>query len=315
MDLLILGGTGFIGPHQIRYALARGHRITLFNRGTVPIDGVEQLHGDREGDLDSLRGRTWDAVIDNPARQPRWVRDAAQLLKDSAEQYLFVSTVSVYEPVATPGLDESAPLLSDDTYGGLKARAEAEARWAFGERTTITRPGLLVGPGDPTDRFTYWPWRIAKGGEVLAPGEPSDPVQFIDIRDFAEFTIRLVEQRAFGTFNVTGEIMTIAEMLDGIRAIAKTDAQFTWVPAGFLAEQKVSAWSDLPVWIPPVGEAASFARRNIRRALAQGLTFRSFAATVQATLEEARRKTTLKAGLTLEREADVLAAWKRESQR
>jgi len=315
-SLLILGGTGFIGAHQVRYALARGHRVTVFNRGiTNPHPGVEQLTGDRDaGALDALKGRVWDAVIDTPARGPRWVRDAAQLLKDAAEQYLFVSTVSVYAPSAQADLDENAPLVEPaETYGGQKVLAEREARHAFGDRTTIVRPGLLVGPGDPTDRFTYWPWRIARGGEVLAPGDPSDPVQFIDVRDFAELTIRLAEQRTFGTLNVTGPAspLTIGGMLHGIRDAIGSDATFTWVPAEFLAEQRVWAWSDMPVWIPPAGESAGFARKRFQRALEAGLTFRSLEETARDTLADASGKTALKAGITPNREAEVLAAWHR----
>lgn len=325
LSILILGGTGFIGPHQVRYAVARGHKVTLFNRGkTNPglFPDVEHLEGDRDGQLDALKGRKWDAVVDNAARIPRWVRDTAQLLKDSAGQYLFVSTVSVYARSAQANLDETAALVTlddpttetvnDATYGGLKVLAEKEAEKAFGGSTTIVRPGLLAGPGDTTDRFTYWPVRIARGGEVLAPGEPTDRVQFIDVRDFAEFTIRLLEQRAFGTFNVTGpeSPLTIAEMLTGIRAATAADATFTWVPAGFLAQHEVRAWSDMPVWIPPIGDSAGFARRSIKRALAAGLTFRPLAETAKAALADAKGKTTLKAGLTAEREAEVLAAWK-----
>ena len=328
LSILILGGTGFIGPHQVRYAVARGHKVTVFNRGkTNPglFPNVEHLEGDRNGKLDALKGRKWDAVIDNPSTLPRWVRDAAQLLKDSAGQYLFISTISVYADNSKSDADESGALLelsdpnvetvTGETYGGLKALAEKEAEKAFPGRTTIVRPGLIVGPGDNSDRFTYWPLRIARGGEVLAPGNPTDPVQFIDARDLGEWTIRLVEQRAFGTFNGTGPSspLTMAEMLYGIRAVTTADVKFTWVPAEFLEAQKVRPWADMPVWISPAGDMAGFARRNIKRALAAGLTFRPLADTAQATLEFAKGKTTLKAGLTPEREAEVLAAWKKKT--
>jgi 2'-hydroxyisoflavone reductase len=334
LSILILGGTGFIGPHQVRYAVARGHKVSVFNRGkTNPglFPNVEHLEGDRNGKLDALKGRKWDAVIDNPSTLPRWVRDAAQLLKDSAGQYLFISTISVYADNSRSDEDESAALatLSDptvetvngETYGGLKALAEKEAEKAFPGRATIVRPGLIVGPGDNSDRFTYWPVRIARGGEVLAPGNPADPVQFIDARDLAEFTIRLVEQRAFGTFNATGPTSPLmqAEMLYGIRAVTTADVKWTWVPASFLEEQKVRPWMDLPVWIPPAGEMAGFARRSIKRALAAGLTFRPLADTAQATLEwhasrSAEAKAKPRAGITAEREAELLAAWKKKQQ-
>jgi nucleoside-diphosphate-sugar epimerase len=217
LSILILGGTGFIGPHQVRYAVARGHKVSVFNRGkTNPglFPEVEHLEGDRNGQLDALKDRKWDAVIDNPTTLPRWVRDAAAILEGNTAQYLFISTVSVYADNAKPWADESAAVIelpdptvekvTGETYGGLKALAEKEVLKAFPGKATIVRPGLIVGPGDATDRFTYWPVRIARGGEVLAPGDGSDPVQFIDARDLAEWTIRLVEQRAFGTFNALG---------------------------------------------------------------------------------------------------------------
>ncbi|MFL6246155.1 MAG: NAD-dependent epimerase/dehydratase family protein [Thermoanaerobaculia bacterium] len=330
LRILILGGTGFIGPNQVKYAVARGHKVSVFNRGktnpgSLPA-GVEQLIGDRNGKLDALKGKTWDAVIDNPSTLPRWVRDAAQLLKDSANHYLFISTISVYADNSKPGADESAPTLTlaDPTveeigpnYGGLKALAEKEAERAFPGRTTIVRPGLIVGAGDNSDRFSYWPIRIARGGEVLAPGDPNDPVQFIDARDLGEWTIRLIEQKAYGTFNATGPAhpLTIAEMLYGIKAVTTAGAQFTWVPASFLEEQKVAPWSDMPVWIPPIGEYAGFTSISIRKALDAGLTFRSLADTAETTLafnagRPEERQAKLRAGLAPEREKEVLAAWK-----
>ncbi|MEO8378198.1 MAG: NAD-dependent epimerase/dehydratase family protein [Acidobacteriota bacterium] len=334
LRILILGGTGFIGPHQVRYAVSRGHKVTVFNRGktnpgSVPA-GVERLEGDRNGKLDALKGREWDAVIDNPSTLPRWVRDAATLLKDSAGQYLFISTISVYADNTKPNMDETdATIILEDptvekieglTYGGLKALSEKEAEKAFPGRTTVVRPGLIVGPGDNSDRFTYWPARIARGGEVMAPGNPTDPVQFIDARDLAEWTIRLVEQKAFGTFNGIGPAkpLTIAEMLYGIKAVTTAGAQFTWVPAPFLEAQKVEGWSDMPVWVPPAGEYAGFGARSIARALAAGLTFRTLADTAQATLDfynarGAERNAQMRAGLAAARETEVLAAWKAKS--
>jgi 2'-hydroxyisoflavone reductase len=333
MRILILGGTGFIGPHQVRYAVARGHKVTVFNRGkthpeSVP-PGVERLEGDRDGKLDALKNREWDAVIDNPARLPRWVRDSAGLLKNSAGQYLFISTISVYKDEREPGADETSPVIelpdptveevTGATYGGLKALAEKEAEKAFPGRATIVRPGLIVGPGDDTDRFTYWPARIARGGEVLAPGNPTDYVQIIDARDLAEFTIRLVEQKAFGTFNAVGPSspLSMAEMLYGIRGVVSNDIKFTWVPASFLEKQNVSPWSDMPVWLPPAGEYAGTGLRSNARAKAAGITFRPLADTARDTIayhesRDAERKAKLKAGLAPEREAAVLAAWKKE---
>ena len=336
LRLLILGGTGFIGPHQVRYALARGHKVTLFNRGRQKEawpGPVEELIGDRNsGDLKALAGRDFDAVIDNPTTLPFWVRDAGRILAGHTGQYIFISTISVYADNDKPA-DESAALapytgkdpmaetsatLRADIgglYGPLKAISEGEARRQFGDRATIIRPGLIVGPGDETDRFTYWPVRLARGGEVLAPGEGTDPVQFIDARDLAEWTVRCTEQRTFGTFNATGRGMTTRAMLEGIEAAVHGRDQLVWVPATFLDAEKVSAWSDMPVWVPASGDSAGFHRRSIARALAAGLTFRSVKATAADTLAwfrtlPAERQAKLRAGLAPEREAALLAKWK-----
>jgi 2'-hydroxyisoflavone reductase len=338
LKILILGGTGFTGPHQARYALARGHTVTTFNRGLQHEDWpgpVEQLIGDRNtGDLAALAGRTWDVCIDNPTTLPFWVRDAGKALAGHVRQYVFISTVSVYASNATPDADETAavaPYTGKDAmaetqatlkadmalYGPLKALSEAEARRQFGAAVTVIRPGLIVGPGDETDRFTYWPVRLARGGEVLAPGDGADPAQFIDARDLAEWTIRMAEQRTFGTFNATGPAHTLAlrEMLEGVGAAVHSDAHLTWVSTNFLGDHDVSAWTDLPVWVPGQGDTAGFARRNIQRALAAGLTFRPLATTAADTLawfrqQPADRQAKLKAGLAPAREAELLAAWK-----
>jgi 2'-hydroxyisoflavone reductase len=329
LRILILGGTGFIGPHEVAYALARGHTLTLFNRGkTHPgrFPNVETLLGDRQvNDYASLKGRDWDVVIDNPASLPRWVRQAGAALKHHVQHYLFVSTISVYAKNDTPGADESAEVekavdpSSEDVpkyYGALKALAEKEAEKAFPGHATVVRPGLIVGPGDPTDRFSYWPARLERGGEVLAPGDPTDPVQFIDARDLGELCVRLVENRRGGTFNASGprSTLTVSEMLGGIRAVTTSDAFLTWVPAQVLEEQKVEAWSDMPVWVPPTGETAGFHRRSNQRALAAGITFRPLATTAQDTLDlvhtfSEERKAKLHAGLPPEREKALLVAW------
>jgi 2'-hydroxyisoflavone reductase len=339
LNILILGGTGFTGPFQVKYALSRGHKVTVFNRGrTHPGElpkEAEQLIGDRNGKLDALKGRKWDVVIDIPTTLPVWVRDAAQILQGNVDRYIFVSTISVYSDVSKPHSDESAPLLqykgadamkeTQETfranvgglYGPLKALSEAEAEKWFPGKALIVRPGLIVGPGDESDRFTYWPVRIEKGGEVLAPGKPTDPVQFIDARDLAEWIIRMAEKGTVGTFNATGpkQKLGIGGMLDGIKKAEKSNATFTWADAEFLAEQKVRPWGDMPVWIPPRGEdGGGLTSISIDKALAQGLTYRSLADTTHATLawfhkQSADRQAKLKAGLTAEREATVLAAW------
>ena len=338
LNILILGGTGFTGPHQVRYALARGHKLTLFNRGRRPQDWpgeVEELTGDREkGDLKALEGtRTWDVCIDNPTSIPSWVRDVGHVLKGRVGHYIFISTISVYPDNLPPNRDESSPtqrytgadvmaetraslIANMALYGPLKAACEEEAEKQFPGITTVIRPSLIVGPGDETDRFTYWPARIARGGEILAPGDGLDAVQFIDARDCAEWTVRVAEQRTLGIFNAAGPSYTlsIAAMLHGIRAATTAHAEFTWVDTDFLREQRVSPWGDMPVWIPRREEGSGLSRVSIERAKAAGLTFRSLADTTEATLaywnslpEERRSKP--RAGLAAAREVEVLQAW------
>jgi 2'-hydroxyisoflavone reductase len=330
--ILILGGTGFTGPLQVQYAVARGHRVSIFNRGRRQADipsSVEQLTGDRNGDLESLKGKEWDVVIDVPSTLPRWVRDAAQLLRNSARHYVFISTISVYADTSKAGMDESTPLatMPDPNneearyYGAQKALAEQEAERAFPGRTTIIRPGLIVGPGDNSDRFTYWPVRVQAGGEVLAPGNPEDAVQIIDARDLAEFAVRMAEGGVAGVYNATGPRarLSVAEMLYDIRAACSgsNDVKFTWVEAGFLASRQVRPWSDMPVWVPPSPSNAGFSQVSIQRALDKGLSFRPLADTVAATLEwwnalpqDRRTRRPNSPGLAPEREAEVLREWK-----
>jgi 2'-hydroxyisoflavone reductase len=339
LRLLILGGTGFTGPYQVRYALSRGHKVTSFNRGKthpgeLPAE-VEQLIGDRNGKLDALKNRQWDVVIDNPTTLPAWVRDAAQILKGNVDRYVFISTISVYGELKT-GVDETAPTEKYTgadpyketleamkaggykTYGPLKALSEQEAEKWFSGKTLIIRPGLIVGPHDETDRFSYWPVRIDRGGEVLAPGDPNDPVQFIDARDLAEWTIRMVEDRQTGIYNATGPTkpMGVGGMVDGIKGALKSNATFTWVSEDFLTQQKVEAWSDMPVW---AGKESGIAKTKIDKALAKGLTFRPLDVTARDTLAWFKslpqdRQSKLRAGLTSEREAEVLAAWHKQQK-
>ena len=340
MKILILGGTGFTGPFQVKYALERGHQVTVFNRGKshpgeLP-EGVEQLIGDRNGQLDALKNRKWDVAIDNPTSVPVWVRDAAQILQGNVERYVFISTISVYADGSKPN-EESGALAKYEgadamketretivasefkLYGPLKALSEQEAEKWFPKKTLIIRPGLIVGPGDQTDRYTYWPVRIDRGGEVLAPGDPKDPVQYIDARDLAEWTIRLVEKGAVGSYNATGPAkpLPVGEMLEGIKKAVKSEAKFTWANADFLAAQKVEAWSDMPVWVPPRGAEGGLGRTSIKKALAAGLTFRSPDVTARDTLawfktQPAERQEKLRAGLAPERETEVLAEWHKQ---
>ena len=342
LDILILGGTGFTGPEQVDYALARGHKVTLFNRNRTRPDlfkgKVDQLVGDLNSDTSALKSTKFDVVIDNPTTAPVWVRNVAQYMKGNTGHYIFISTISVYAKNDTPNADETAatlPMPADldpytldpqnrrRYYGELKARSEQEVQQQYAGIFTIIRPGLIVGPLDSSDRFTYWPVRADRGGEVLAPGTPNDPVQFIDARDIAEWTIRMAEmgpREAGGVYNATGPRtpLTLAEFLYGCKAITTADPHFTWVPASFLEEQKIRGWRDMPVWIPPGPQTNGFSKRSIQRALAKGLTFRSLAVTAKDTLDwhktrsqEDRDKLAAGAvaGISAQREAEVLAAW------
>jgi 2'-hydroxyisoflavone reductase len=336
LRILILGGTGFTGPFQVSYALSRGHQVTVFNRGrTHPGElpkEAEQLIGDRNGKLDALKGRTWDVCIDNPTTLPVWVRDAAQVLQGNVDRYVFISTISVYADTSKPEMDENAPLAKytgadamKETnatmrannfalYGPLKAVSEAEAEKWFPGKTLIIRPGYIVGPGDESDRFTYWPIRVARGGEVLAPGTTADPIQIIDARDLAEWTIRMVEQGSTGPFNAVGpkSKLTMGRMLAAIKKTTNSDARFTWVDADFLTSQKVI--DDIPIWSSPKGSEIGYELMNINKAVRKGLTFRPLSDTTRATLDwfrkqPADRQAKIKAGLKPEREAELLAAW------
>lgn len=339
LRILILGGTGFTGPFQVRYAVDRGHEVTVFNRGQTETelpDEVEWLVGDRNlGEVDALRGRTWDVVLDNPTTLPFWVRDVGEVLHESVGQYIFTSTLSVYDVAGVDRIDESTGVLEYDDgdpldvtpemygeaggalYGPMKAASEREARRWFGENgTTVIRPGLIVGPRDPTDRFTYWPVRIAQGGEVLAPGDGLDPVQVIDARDLAEWAVRSAEEGTTGVFNATGprSTLTMAQQLHGIRAALPGDLEdlrFTWVPADFLSEHEVSPWSEMTTWFGPRHALGDV---DVSRAVAAGLTYRPLATTAADTLEWFRglpdeRQRDMQAGLDPETEARVLRAW------
>jgi len=336
LRILILGGTGFTGPIQVRYALSRGHKVTVFNRGrTHPGElpkEAEQLIGDRNGKLDALKGRAWDVVIDNPTTLPVWVRDAAQILKGNVDRYVFISTISVYSDTSKLGMDETAPLAKytgadamKETsatmrannfalYGPLKALSEAEAEKWFPGKTLIIRPGYIVGPGDESDRFTYWPVRVERGGEVLAPGTPADPIQIIDARDLAEWTIRMVEQGTLGSFNAVGPKtkLSMGRMLEVIKRTTNSDARFTWVDDKFLSSEKII--DDIPIWTSPHGPEIGYSTMNINKAVSNGLTFRPLADTTRATLDWFRKQPTsrqlnMRAGLKPKREAEVLAAW------
>lgn len=338
LRILVLGGTGFTGPFQIAYALARGHHVTTFNRGLRPAiewpGPVDQRTGDRNtGDLSALAEGEWDVCIDNPTSLPFWVRDAGQALKGRIGHYLFISTISVYADGSNAGISEDAALAEyrgadamaetmeslradmGNLYGPLKALSEAEAHKQFGEKVTIVRPGYIVGPRDETDRFTYWPRRIAQGGEVLVPGDGRDPVQVIDGRDLGEWMIRLAENGTLGTFNACGPDypLSMDAMVHGCHAVTGGPATFTHVPAAFLQQHEAS----LPIWVPREGTPFSgYGAVSNARAIEAGLTFRPLATTVADLLAwyrdlPAERQAEVRAGITREREAELLAAFKR----
>jgi len=334
LRILMLGGTGFLGPAEVEYALARGHQVTLFNRGrTNPhlFPEAEKLVGDRAApDLSALEGRTWDAVLDTSANVATWVRDTAALLKDSVGRYLFVSSISAHTDNATLWQTEDGPVFSEadyedvvrrnapmgEAFGPNKAQAERIVHRTFGDRGLVVRPGLIVGPRDNSDRFTYWPVRIDRGGEVLAPGDGTDGVQIVDVRDLGRFLIHLVEQEASGTYNAVGprSPMSMAETLYGVRAVTSSAVSFTWVDADFLREHEVGAWMEMPVWVYPGPDTAGFMAWDCSKAMAAGLEFRPLADTARDTLawwkERAPDAPPMRTGLAPEKEASILAAWK-----
>jgi 2'-hydroxyisoflavone reductase len=334
-NILILGGTQFLGPALVEFARSRGHTLTLFNRGkTNPglFPDVEKLQGDRDPNkgegLKALEGRKWDAVVDTSGYVPRVVKASAELLAPNTEHYVFVSSISVYKDLSQYGINESSPVatVEDETtekvmehYGALKALCEKAAETAMPGRVLNVRPGLIVGPDDPSDRFTYWPARLARGGEVLAPGDGQDPIQFIDARDLARWLILGVERRTTGVFNATGpsQPVLMKDFLELNKQVSGSDASLTWVDTAFLEKHKVSPWMDMPAWMPRTGDTKGLGGVSIEKAVAAGLTFRPTAEIVRDTLAwfktlPPERQAKLDAGLTAEREKEVLAAWHQE---
>lgn len=336
--LLIFGGTGFIGPHMVRCAVERGHEVSIFTRGRSEADlpgSVEQLVGDRNDDHTALEGRTWDVVLDNNTQDYRWVRTSTALLADATDHYVFVSSISAYDlegfgwgnagrVLREPVVDEDHPRMTppegwqdgdDAPYGLMKTLSEDTVHAAFPGRATVVRPGLIVGPGDQTDRFTYWPVRLDEGGEVLAPGDPDHAVQVIDQRDLTEWIVRLAETGTTGDFNAVGpaERLSMGSMLDQVGSVATNAYELTWVPEPFLEAQGLSPWRDLPAWIP--GDPLSFV--DVRDAVAAGLTFRPLPLTARDTLEwdktrPAEERANRRFGMTRAREREVLDAWHAE---
>jgi 2'-hydroxyisoflavone reductase len=324
MNLLVLGGTLFLGRHLVDAALARGHEVTLFNRGQTNADlfpEVEKLRGDRESDLSALEGRRWDAAIDVHGRMTRVVRPAAELLAGAVDHYTFVSTISAYGEIFPVGMDESfptaefAPGMDEDdlaNYGPCKAECERIVERVFADRSFIPRPGLIVGPHDPTDRFTYWPRRVAAGGEVLAPGDPGRPVQIVDGRDLAEWIVRMIEAGATGAYNATGPEypLTMGRMLEACRAAAGSNAELVWVSDEFLLDEEVGQWMELPLWLAEPDTEGLLAV-DVSRAVDSGLSFRALEDTVRDTLAwRGDGELSESVGLSPERESELLAKWR-----
>ena len=334
--ILILGGTGFLGPATIEIAQARGHQVTMFNRGKTRPDlfpGVEKLHGDRdpkkgEG-LKALEGRSWDAVIDNSAYSPRIVRASAGLLAPRVKQYLIISSISAYqEPNPENGTEDAAlASLADPTvedigegnYGGLKALCEQAAQKAMPGRTAVIRPGYIVGPDDPSGRFTYWPVRFAKGGELAVPGAPTDPVEIIDVRDLAAWLVHLVERGTTGVFNACGPEKRLAwgSLVADFQQAGNANAKPVWIPAEFVAKQE---GLEFPIWAPYGGETKGFHTWRNDRAVKAGLRFRPALETAKDTLawfktqEKTEKGRTKLAGPSAEAETKLIAAWREASK-
>ncbi|CAN5157332.1 SDR family oxidoreductase [soil metagenome] len=326
MKILVLGGTIFVGRHIVEAALQRGHEVTLFNRGrtdTTLFSNVERIIGDRSVSLDNLKGRSWDVIIDTSGYLPSVVRKSCEALKSSCELYVFISTGSVYKDKSKPGISEDFETLipkdpdalewADETYGELKSGCEVVVQNTFADRALIIRPGVVVGPYDPTDRFTYWPVRVFSGGAVLAPGHPESPVQFIDARDLADWTILLCQSKATGIYNAIGPDyrLTMSKLLNDCKTAAGSDAHFVWVSDENLLQHNVTPWAEMPCWIPANSEASGMAERNNSKGVKAGLKFRPLLETVADTLAWWHREKNgcdLKAGMSKEREEKILKA-------
>jgi len=326
LNILVLGGTGFIGPHLVNYAMGRGHKITLFNRGrtnTHLFPDAEKLVGDRNDNLEALEGRRWDAVIDNSGYTPQQLALSVGLLKNACDQYLFTSTRSVYNEFTADVMDEDAPVGPKDIpesewdgYGPNKVLAERVVQEGFGARTLITRPPVIVGPGDRSDRFTYWVDRIDDGGEILVQGDPTDPIQFVDVRDLSEFYVHLIESSTTGIYNPEGpgSALNTAGLVHGIKAITSTPSSFKWVDWDFLLEEGETPQGSLAFWQPPRGRYLNYGRMVNGRAISKGMKYRPLAVIAKDTLDWHRKRDQaaqdkLRTGLTRERESALLMKW------
>ena len=342
LKILILGGTGFIGPHMVHEALRRGHQVSLFNRGRTNrtlFPDLELLIGDRNNRLDALKGREWDAVVDNSGYVPRHVADSAELLSSAVSHYIYISSVSAYaamsgnltaadyHDVDMPNTEYNSPLVTmpdetveevtSETYGPLKVLCERAATEAMGEeRITILRPTWIAGPGDNSDRFTYWPVRVSRGGEMLVPGSSGDRLQIVDVRDLANFVVDSLEKRITGIYNMVNPpgSYSMGQLMDDCQAVTAADVDMTWVDMPFIEAHGLYTGGELPIWAPVSGDTRSDAIVNGDRSFAKGMKSRPERETIRdiltwwPTLPEDRRNN-MRAGMSAEREAEMLAAW------
>lgn len=326
LKILILGGTSFLGPYLVEELRQRGHQVSVFNRGNhdlLQYPEVEKLRGDRDCNLEALKDRKWDAVIDTSGHLPRIVMGSSEMLMNATNHYTFISTVGVYANFHCSGIDEEYPLavldhpteeITEKTYGALKVGCEQIIQNYFSDRFLIVRPGLIVGPGDPTDRFSYWPRRIKEGGDILAPGEPTQNVQFIDVRDLAKWIIDQVERQTTGIYNVTGEPIPFKTFLAECQKVIQTDATIHWVSEDFLTKHQVQDWVELPLWLSSQRNMSGFLNVEIQKAYAAGLTFCPIADTITSILKwDAQRVNTLpQTSLNREREQNLFKLWQIE---
>jgi 2'-hydroxyisoflavone reductase len=329
LKILILGGTSFLGPHLVEEIQHRGHEVTLFNRGIQNpslFSKVIQLQGDRDGNLKALEGGRWDAIIDTSGHLPRIVEASSKLLSHATNHYTYISSIGVYENFLADQIDESYPIsslqdekteeITEKTYGALKALCEKVVLQYFSDRALIIRPGLIVGPYDPTDRLTYWPMRIAEGGEVLAPGDPNQKVQLIDVCDLAKWIVDMIEQKATGIYNATGPAasLTFKQLLEACLPFATSDVKLHWIDETFLLENGVQDWTEIPLWLSSKRKMPGFQSINNQKAIQTGLTFRPLSETIEETLKwsSLRKNHQWKAGLNREKEKELLRKWREQ---
>lgn len=330
LKILILGGTTFLGPHLVQELQQHGHEVTIFTRGnqSSKFSNVEELQGDRDGDLKALENRNWDAIIDTSGHLPRLVRESSKLLANSTDHYTFISTIGVYQDFYKQQIDENYPVaklenenieeITEKNYGALKAACEEVVQSYFPNRCLIIRPGLIAGPLDPTGRFAYWPTRVKKGGEILAPGSPNQLLQVIDVRDLAKWIVTMVEQQATGIYNLTGPAkpMNFKQLLKECQDVTCSNATLTWVDEDFLIEHQIQDWVEIPLWLSYKRNMPGFLNVSIEKALKAGLTLRPISETIKAVLDEDNGKIDKnQSGLNAEKERMLLNEWKEISQK